>query len=292
MSAQGYEFTGKSVEAAVAEGLKQLGLSQQQVEIEILNEGRRGLLGIGSMDARVRITPRSSTKSTQKTAEKIVAEQVAEGQSDLPAAERRRIAERAEAESPFRGTGGEETEEAADRAKPAEPAAQAVQPMPAVEIEPEEELESLARELLQGMLNRMGIQAQVVGNWRENPEDQEFQLILDIQGDDLGVLIGRRGETLADIQYLLRLMVNQRIHRWTNIVVDVEQYKSRREERLNKMALRLAEQVVSTGKSVTLEPMPAAERRLVHLALRNHAQVYTQSVGEGERRKVQILLNE
>ncbi|OUC07451.1 hypothetical protein RY27_14845, partial [Litorilinea aerophila] len=106
---------------------------------------------------------------------------------------------------------------------------------------------------------------------------------------DLGALIGRRGETLASIQYLLRLMVNQRLKEWKAITVDVEQYKERRITQLTQLALRMAEQVADTGRSIALEPMPPNERRIVHLALRDHPAVFTQSSGEGERRKVNIV---
>jgi spoIIIJ-associated protein len=102
-------------------------------------------------------------------------------------------------------------------------------------------------------------------------------------------LIGRRGETLNNLQYLVRLMVNQRLHRWKNIVVDVEGYRRRRMEHLAQLALRSAQQVAQTGRALALEPMPASERRIIHLTLRDHPDVITESSGEGERRKVQIL---
>ena len=106
---------------------------------------------------------------------------------------------------------------------------------------------------------------------------------------ELGALIGRRGETLENIQYLLRLMVNQKIYKWKNIVVDIEHYKERRVAQLTQLANRMADQVASSGRSISLEPMPANERRIVHMVLRNHPDVYTESYGEGARRKVHIL---
>jgi spoIIIJ-associated protein len=301
MSTQNYEFTGKTVESAIAEGLGKLGLTRQQVEIEILNEGRRGLLGIGGVDARVRLVPRSETADKGTSPAKA---------PSTPSTPQRQGKTTGPATPPSPRPKDEPVRHAAKPRGPASKSAAAVQspePTPAIETasraetqpapptpsapDADQEMEPLAVELLQNMLDHMQIDAKVVPNWQKTLEDGEPQLLLDIQGGDLGALIGRKGETLADIQFLLRLMVNQQLHRWTNIVVDVEQYKSRREERLNKMALRLAEQVINTGKPVTLEPMPPADRRLVHIALRDHEQVHTQSVGEGERRKVQILPN-
>jgi spoIIIJ-associated protein len=120
-------------------------------------------------------------------------------------------------------------------------------------------------------------------------EEQPPPMVLNITGQDLGVLIGRRGETLRTLQYLVRLMVSHRLKHWTNLVVDVEHYRVRRRQTLEKLALRVADQVAKEGRTQALEPMPAYERRLVHIALRKHSHVTTQSVGEGERRKVTIV---
>ena len=110
-----------------------------------------------------------------------------------------------------------------------------------------------------------------------------------MEGSELGALIGRRGETLENIQYLLRLMVNQKLHKWKNIVIDVEHYKARRVTQLTQLAERMAEQVARTGRSLSLEPMPANERRIIHMTLREHPKVYTESYGDGGRRKVHIF---
>jgi spoIIIJ-associated protein len=115
-------------------------------------------------------------------------------------------------------------------------------------------------------------------------------ILLDIQGEDLGVLIGRRGETLGALQYLVRLMVNRQTRRWVNIVVDVEGYKERRERQLKALAERMAERVVASQKSVVLEAMPPYERRIIHLTLRDHPTVTTHSIGEGDSRKVMLVL--
>ncbi|MCB0097741.1 MAG: KH domain-containing protein, partial [Caldilineaceae bacterium] len=148
----------------------------------------------------------------------------------------------------------------------------------------------LSQDLLQQMVSLMGYEADVLASWQEpEPGEQERCLMLDVQGNGLGTLIGRRGETLSNIQFLLRLMINQKTHAWYNIVVDVAGYKQRRAEQLTQLALRIADQVVESGRSASLEPMPSNERRIIHMALRDRADVYTQSSGEGDRRKVHIV---
>jgi spoIIIJ-associated protein len=157
---------------------------------------------------------------------------------------------------------------------------------------PEEDaqLAALAAELLNKLVELMGFEAEVIAEWREPDADNEHRyLLLDLQGSDLSPLIGRRGDTLSNMQYLVRLMINQRLHRWKNIVVDVEGYRQRRIEHLSQLALRLAQQVAQTGRPMSLEPMPANERRIIHLTLRSSTDVFTESIGEGARRKVQIL---
>ncbi len=154
----------------------------------------------------------------------------------------------------------------------------------------EAEMAALAVELLSETVRLMGFEADVVASWQEpDADNDERYLLLNLHGRDLGALIGRRGETLGNLQYLLRLMVNQRLHQWKNIVVDVEQYRQHRAEHLMQLALRSADQVAKTGRPLSLEPMPPNERRIIHLALRDNTSVYTESSGEGERRKIQIL---
>jgi len=109
----------------------------------------------------------------------------------------------------------------------------------------------------------------------------------------LGILIGRRGETLRDLQFIVRLITSRRLGGvWPNLVVDVEGYKARREESLRALARRVADQVRRSKQPMALEPMPAHERRIIHLALRDDPDVYTESTGKDDRRKVQILPKE
>ncbi|MEE8471068.1 MAG: R3H domain-containing nucleic acid-binding protein, partial [Dehalococcoidia bacterium] len=110
--------------------------------------------------------------------------------------------------------------------------------------------------------------------------------------EDLGILIGRRGETLSAVQYLVNLIVSRQMKAWAGIVVDVEGYRQRRYESLRFLARRVADRVRSTGRSVTLEPMPPNERRIIHLELHDSSEVTTESMGQGEGRKVSIMLRE
>jgi spoIIIJ-associated protein len=147
-----------------------------------------------------------------------------------------------------------------------------------------------AVETLEHLLKLMSIDAGVHVRAPETPGDGLglVKAVLDISGEDLGILIGRRGNTLASLQFLVNLMVSRRTKARTAFGIDVEGYRRRREDSLKGLALRMADRVKSTGQSVTLEPMPPNERRIVHLALAKDPNVITVSIGEGENRKVAI----
>lgn len=279
-SSIGDEFRGKTVEEATETGLAALNLKRSQVEIEILSRGSRGLLGFGAEEARVRITP------------------IPTAARDLPA---KREAPATKQTKPAKPPVSAVEERPAAAAKAAPPKAAPIEARNATPREAmteaeaadlsEQEVGAIAASLLQGMLDRMDLRAkvQVVEYRGVLDAGQDPPLVLNVEGEDLGILIGRRAETLAALQYLTRLMVNHRVHRWVNLVVDVEGYKARREEQLVRLAERMAERVISTGRAVALEAMPPRERRIVHITLRNHPQVTTQSVGEGDQRKVTII---
>ncbi len=228
-----YTFEGKDVDEAVERGLQALGLSRDQVDVEVITPGSRGFLGIGATPARVRL----------------IVHQEAAALVSAAAGEKE---------------GGEEA--------PVSP----------------EEVESFARQILEGILERLGFDARVESYWGNAEPGEKRPLVLNIEGKDLGILIGRRADTLSALQYLMRAIINQQTHRWMNIVVDVENYRRRREESLKRLALRMAEQVARTGRPVVLEAMPPSERRIIHIALRDHPDVYTVSVGKDPRRKVTI----
>jgi spoIIIJ-associated protein len=228
------EVSGRTVAEATDKALEELGADSDQVAIEVLSQGSRGILGLGGEQARVRVTLIDTTEYPEEEA----------------AVES--LEEEAAEESP----------------------------------ESRAEISKVAAEVLGDLLRHMGIQATVVV--REPSADKPARVMLDVQGDDLGILIGRQGDTLRDLQYITKLIASRKLQRWVNIVVDVAGYKIRRERVLTELAQRMAERVVADGRPLTLEPMPAHERRIVHMALRNHRQVTTESMGEEPRRKVVI----
>jgi spoIIIJ-associated protein len=135
----------------------------------------------------------------------------------------------------------------------------------------------------------MKIQARVEARYGEPDEEGKRPVHIDVRGNDLGVLIGRRAEILNAMQYIVNLIVSKQVESWVQIVIDVEGYRARRERQLRQMAQRMADQAVRTGRRQVLEPMAAVERRIVHLELRNHPKVTTQSIGEEPGRKVTIV---
>jgi len=145
----------------------------------------------------------------------------------------------------------------------------------------------VAKEVLETLIELMKITAEVSVL---QANTGELPVTLNIEGEDLGVLIGRRGQALASLQYVVRLIVAEKLKVWVPINVDIAGYKKRRYESLQNLALRLAEQVKRNRRLIMLEPMPADERRIIHLALADHPDVTTQSMGEGDMRKVAILL--
>lgn len=235
--AQPVQATGPTLEDAIQKGLEQLGLTRNDVIIEIIEEGRKGMLGMGAREAVVQLTP-------------LVPTPLPDTRSPVPAA-------------------------------------------PVTEEHKERDLD-IARDVLTDLLAHMRIQATVHTRLAEPlapDEGDTTPWVLDIQGPDLGVLIGRRGETLDALQYITRLIVSRELQRRANIILDVEGYKARRESSLRKLAHRMAAQASKIGRTVTLEPMPPNERRIIHVTLRNDDTVTTQSVGEGDRRKVTIIPN-
>ena len=155
------------------------------------------------------------------------------------------------------------------------------------EIQPSSDVDILAKEVIEKLMEAMDIEGDV--RIVEQSIDGS-PANLNVEGDDLGVLIGRRGQTLASLQYIVRLIVAEKLESWVPLNVDVAGYKKRRYESLRNLALRLADQVQRSQRLITLEPMPSDERRIIHLALANHPDVATQSMGEGITRKVVILV--
>ncbi|MBI2958080.1 MAG: protein jag [Chloroflexi bacterium] len=214
------EISARTVDEAIEEALRKMGVTRDEVEITVLKKGRSGILGLGTEEAVVAV-------------QRIRPEETHPGPAD---------------------------------------AAQTA---------------SVGTEIIQEALRLIGLQATVKAMPAESPEEP---LSFDIEGDDLGILIGRRGQTLAAFQFLVRLMVAHRLQSWVPLTIDVEEYKKRRIASLRALALRMADQVKRTRRSLSMEPMPADERRIVHLTLAEDVDVTTQSSGEGEERKVTITL--
>jgi spoIIIJ-associated protein len=149
------------------------------------------------------------------------------------------------------------------------------------------------QDILEDLLSLMDIEASIVIEpGLEDEAAVSDSIVFDIQGDDLGLLIGRRGQTLASLQYIVKLIASRRTDAAVPIVVDVEGYKKRRYTSLKSLALNLAEQVKARQMPFALEPMTPYERRIIHLTLANDPDVTTQSIGEGDARKVVIVLRE
>lgn len=151
------------------------------------------------------------------------------------------------------------------------------------------------RRILEGMLERMNVEGYVTvqHSTAAGPDGEtQHSIMLYVEGLDeetVGLMIGRRGETLRSLQFLLNTLVNRHVGRWPQIVIDVGNYRQRRQESLEGLARRVAEQVRATGRSHVLDPMQAYDRRIIHMALRDDATVYTESTGEGESRKITVF---
>ena len=244
------EVRGTDVDAAIEKGLSQLGVGRNDVIIEVVDEGSRGLLGIGSRDAVVRLTSMLTPPPPPPTPKP----------------------------QPVR-----------EKAAPVKPKAA---PAPAVSASTGEEVDEkeVAADVIRELLDKMGVEADVSTRLTEPDDVTGKQLnVIEINGDDLGMLIGPRGDTLNSIQYITRLMAGHKLRERANFVIDVQGYRERREQALARLAERMAQKVITRRRPVSLEPMPPHERRIIHMTLRNDETVYTQSTGEGKRRKVRIL---
>ncbi|MBZ0290782.1 MAG: hypothetical protein K8I30_24360, partial [Anaerolineae bacterium] len=150
----------------------------------------------------------------------------------------------------------------------------------------------VGRVVLNEILEKLEIRARVEVRRADGTEEENAPWLLNVIGTgDLDSLIGRRGETLAALQYITRLITSRELQRRANIVIDVDSYKARRTTKLHELAMRMADQAVAQKRTVSLEPMPPYERRIIHMALRSRDDVTTKSIGEGDARKVTIVPN-
>ena len=250
------EIIAPTVEDAIANGLNDLGMTEEDVDIEILDEGTRGLFGLGSRQARVRLSIKSPSSSQQiNTAETLPPTQTSTA-ANLPE----------QTPEPIKETVISEADMS------------------------EDEVLNITRETVIELLQRMRVNAQVTAHHGEVDDKRgRIPVHLDIHGKDLSILIGRQAETLNALQYITSLIVGKELGRAITVVVDVEGYRARREQQVRQLARKMAEQAVKTGRRQVLEPMPANERRFVHIELRKNPEVTTESIGEGSRRKVTII---
>jgi spoIIIJ-associated protein len=242
-SQESLEIQAPTLEEALAQAASRFGVDEDALEIEIIEEGTKGLFGLGSRSAHIRVRPRSEDP---RPPSEPVATRTA---LDRPAA------------------GPEAIEEADD-----------------------DEIIEVARDTVIELLQRMGVQSEVHAHWADkDPHARIRPLLIDISGRDLSILIGRRGQTLSALQYITRLIVSKELKRPVAVVIDVEGYRARRERQLRQLARRMAQQAIELGRTMSLEPMPPNERRIIHIELRANTQVNTESVGEGDQRKVTII---
>ena len=314
-----YESSAKTIEEAISAGLEKLGVSISDVTIDVLEEGSKGLFGLfGSRQAKVRLTLKETEadplealtaakparpaaqkapeapKPVKPAAPKAEAPKAAPAKPAAPKAEapkaeapKAKPAPRKEAPKPAK-TDAPKAE--APKAKPAPKAP--VQPIekPVVTMIPadqvvEDSAPGRALAFLKELTHLMGVEVSI-----EVGTDAEGNVFANMTGDTLGILIGRRGETLDALQYLTSLKVNRGQEGYTRVTLDTENYRAKREEALTRLANRMANRAIKTGRKVSLEPMNPYERRILHSALQANDQVDTHSEGEDPNRHVVITL--
>ena len=269
------ESSAKTMEEAVTQGLEKLGVSFADVKIDILDEGSKGFLGIlGGKPVVVRLTVREDAEGGEDVLSSVGLEEAVKEPEQKPA---RKRAPKAKAEKP-----AAEAKPAAPKAEKPASAPEAAQP-PADAEAPE----GRAFTFLTDVTRLMGVEVTI--NARR---DEEGNVRVDMFGDTLGILIGRRGETLDALQYLTSLYVNKGSEDYIRVTLDTENYRAKREEALRRLANRMANRAVKTGRKVVMEPMNPYERRILHSALQQNDAVTTHSEGEEPNRHVVITLKQ
>ena len=249
------EMTAKTVDEAVAKALKELNITAEEAVVEVLEEGKKGFLGMFSKDAKVRVTAK---EVAAPVVEEIIVEEV-----------------KVEVETEVEETVKEEAP-AANEYVAREPRKYVVN----------DEAIAKAREFLQKVFNAMKIEVVMEKFVNKNDGTVTFKL----HGADMGILIGKHGQTLESLQYLTNLVANKNSAERVRVIIDVEDYRDRRIETLNRLAYRLADKVKRSGERVALEPMNPHERKIIHMALQNDRRVTTLSEGDEPYRHVVIEL--
>ena len=295
-----YEFSARTQDEAVEMGLQELGVSIADVDIQVVEEGSKGLFGLfGSRPVKVRLTlkdaeedPLADLLEDKKPAKPQIEPEKKQEKKPEKKAEKKPVEKKAEEKKP-----APEKKKAEKKAEPAEkkeqekPAVKAeIRPMekPEVTMIAAEELTDdspagTAHAFLAELTKLMGVDVTI-----DMGTDAEGNVYGYINGDTLGILIGRRGETLDAVQYLTSLKVNRGREGYTRVTLDTENYRARREDTLIRLANRMANRALRTGRKVSLEPMNPYERRIIHYALQQTEGVTTHSEGEEPNRHVVI----
>ena len=300
------EASGKTVKDAIQNGLLQLGCSLDEVETSVIDMGSPGLFGMFGKPAKVRLTvkeedhsfdiempvftldqPSKATKRTGEKKEKAAPKAEAKVEAEEPKAEAAATEEQPKEKKERKPRPKKEKKET--REPKAEPVTEAAPMEPAEPFvaTPEEELSETAkkaRDFLKGLTEKMEVPAEIAVC--ETAE----QLKMLLSGENMSILIGRRGETLDALQYLTSLNVNRGREDYLRVSLDTENYRAKREEALRKLAVRMANRAKKSGRRVALEPMNPNERRILHSALQNDPEVTTHSEGEEPYRRVIITL--
>lgn len=251
------EKTGKTVEDALNDALSELKTTADKVNVEVIEEAKNGIFGLFSKKAKIRVTLKDAAKKVGDIVDETVdsiKEDYKEGKQEVAAA--RENVKKEEIRTVVREHVIEEA---------------------AVEA---------AKEFLQKIFNAMRIEVVMEKFINKNEGVVTFKL----HGSDMGILIGKHGQTLDSLQYLTNLVANKNSAERIRIVIDIEDYRERRVETLNRLALRLADKVKRTGERVVLEPMNPHERKIIHVALQNDRRITTLSEGEEPYRRVVIEL--
>lgn len=305
------ESSAKTMEEAVTQGLEKLGVSFADVKIDILDEGSKGFLGIlGGKPVVVRLTVREDAEGGEDVLSSVGLEEAVKEPEQKPARKRapkakaEKPAAEAKPEKPAAQEKAAQPDKAPKAGKPAKPAKsekapaerkqsapKAEKPAPAPEaVQPPADAEApegRAFTFLTDVTRLMGVEVTI--NARR---DEEGNVRVDMFGDTLGILIGRRGETLDALQYLTSLYVNKGSEDYIRVTLDTENYRAKREEALRRLANRMANRAVKTGRKVVMEPMNPYERRILHSALQQNDAVTTHSEGEEPNRHVVITLKQ
>lgn len=293
------EKTGKNVDEAIAEALKELNITADQADIEVLDEGRKGIFGFGRKDAKVRVTVKEVTVAEESApAEKTVSEaaeaavQAVKEATNIAVdtAVKKAEAVKADASAAVDDL-SQKVAEAKDNA--VDSAISTLESLkserPAREARKyvvNDEAIIAAKEFLQRVFTAMKIEVAMEKFINKNDGSVTFKL----HGQDMGILIGKHGQTLDSLQYLTNLVANKTSNERVRVIIDVEDYRDRRIETLTRLANRLADKVKRTGERVALEPMNPHERKIIHMALQGDRRVTTLSEGDDPYRHVVIEL--